>query len=722
MGKIQCTNTRYLYETFNMIESELNVSNNDPQKKILNEFLFLRDKLMYHNRQKNLNSNTFDSYDAIFEKITQKIYSNSKCITLKTRIGRFIKWYKMCFNLSGSTNPNSSEKIIQTCYTKFEEASKSPMKTVSSFTKPSSRGRSLSSPFVTQYLYKEIKENQNNNYLCIEKNDVNILSRFNSPISDNMSSFHDDFDEKLILNYKNENNETNTNFNFKIQKSLFENCLKNRSKFLERVSKGPPNCFRWLSWKICLNVSNEVKEEIYEFFVEKKLNEEIDNQIKKDLNRTLSNEPIFNHVDSQISLYRILRAFANVDNGVTYCQGMNFIVGFLLIVSDFNEVEIFFMLISLFSADTYNREYMHVCQYGLRGFFFDDFPLLKFYINLFDHFFNKKLPNLRNHFNNIELPNEMWISKWFQTMFTICMPIHAVVRIWDCILSLGITFMIKFTLAFLKSREEELLKLDEAFDLNEYFRNYFYKENFDVEEIIQIARKIEIDKSSIAQVKKEYEENNKINLNKLKIKYDLSVKDDLSIITVIQEVNHLSGSYAINSSGKEQFTKHSPYLTSEIVESEVSSICSFLDYLNEKDDSNSNIKENNFSNTQNADNFFKNPSQFVRSYTCNESTASNLNQNNKNYSNKNIPVIYITSVTENCEEEDRNDRRYPNYFNEDKIMEEQGDPSDCNDLETNEYNTLYNINNKVSTHTLCEKKVGLGRFNVNQSISPRKKR
>lgn len=108
------------------------------------------------------------------------------------------------------------------------------------------------------------------------KNEGKNLNRLNSPISDNFSSFPDYFDEKLILNYKHEIKESNTLFNFKIQQILLKSSQTNRKKFLERVSKGPPNCFRWLSWKICLNVSNEVKQEIYEYFLDKKIFEETD--------------------------------------------------------------------------------------------------------------------------------------------------------------------------------------------------------------------------------------------------------------------------------------------------------------------------------------------------------------------------------------------------------------------------------------------------------------
>ena len=70
---------------------------------------------------------------------------------------------------------------------------------------------------------------------------------------------------------------------------------------------------------------------------------------------------------NQCQLYRLLRAFSNNDKEVSYCQGMNFIAGFVLIASDFNQVESFYMLQALFS-ETFNN------SFGIRGFFSENFP------------------------------------------------------------------------------------------------------------------------------------------------------------------------------------------------------------------------------------------------------------------------------------------------------------------------------------------------------------
>ena len=61
--------------------------------------------------------------------------------------------------------------------------------------------------------------------------------------------------------------------------------------------------------------------------------EEVDNQIRKDINRTMSELKLWRE-DSQggnNKLYNVLKAYANYDQEVNYVQGMNYIVGLLLL-------------------------------------------------------------------------------------------------------------------------------------------------------------------------------------------------------------------------------------------------------------------------------------------------------------------------------------------------------------------------------------------------------
>ena len=78
------------------------------------------------------------------------------------------------------------------------------------------------------------------------------------------------------------------------------------------------------------------------------LNEENEIQIKKDLNRTIESK-YFNIEDFKESLYRILKAISILDKEMSYVQGINFIVGFLLVITNRNENDTFYFIMALFS-------------------------------------------------------------------------------------------------------------------------------------------------------------------------------------------------------------------------------------------------------------------------------------------------------------------------------------------------------------------------------------
>jgi hypothetical protein len=397
--------------------------------------------------------------DFYFDNITAKIYTCSPSINLKKRMRRFIKWYKMStYNQTLNKDQAKDQAINQTKSKRLSNAS------LSSFT-------------------------------------VNL----------------------------------NIEFEDKIESNLLESYQDNKEKFLVRVSKGPPNCFRWKSWKIIKNVNNKINEEIFLHYLSLIADEQSDTQIKKDLNRTFTSDAHFNTETNQKSLYRVLKAFANLDKKVGYCQGMNFLASFLLLQSEFNEIETFFMLLSLFEntkENTVNNSVIEkkdhnyfyfgnvFIRHSIRGFFLSDFPMLKFFIHVFEDYLYKKVFHLYEHFKKIELPNEVWISKWLQTLFTISLPLHAVIRLWDCVMVHGPLFMVYFALGIVKIKEYELEKLNEAFDIVDFFKSYLYNESLDVEDIISLASKI-MQNNDLTTIQRDFEEKHKIILTDYEIKYDL---------------------------------------------------------------------------------------------------------------------------------------------------------------------------------------------------------
>lgn len=377
-----------------------------------------------------------------------------------------------------------------------------------------------------------------------------------------------------------------------VEYNLREFFKNNPAKMLERVAKGPPSCFRWCAWMIVTGLPEYRDQELFNTYYLCNIKDQTELQIKKDLNRTIP-EAIANLLsqkelaEKEFSLYKLLHSFAANDKEVAYCQGMNYIANFLLLISDFNEVDSFYMLLSLFS-ETFNN------NLGIRGFYTQGFQLLNFYTYVFHYFFEERQPKLRKHIIKVlELQDEFWISKWFMTLFTICFPFEVVARIWDCLFSHGLDFLVKFTLAFLSELESRIFKINDTFDLIDFFKtlspfeneslvneftygicssnNEISSESFNltqiippdskirIEEIIANAIKITLPNSTLQNLKLKYEKENNVNLKILNKKYDLNkTLENLSVDeSQLPLQNYLFNNNSNNSKGSKYAKKES---------------------------------------------------------------------------------------------------------------------------------------------------------------------
>jgi hypothetical protein len=189
------------------------------------------------------------------------------------------------------------------------------------------------------------------------------------------------------LNHFNEFslNQKNLNSISQSENGLRNYYLKNKKHFKSRVIKGPPNPFRNLSYVTLSNIPIDRVSNFYYEILKNNLEIDIEKQINNDLPKTLIESKIQfeteindenqdeenNHLKNmEKPLLRILKVIALINKELSYCQEMNFIVGFLLFITNGNEIDSFIALLS----KTYNN------KYGIRGFFTNKFPLLQFYI------------------------------------------------------------------------------------------------------------------------------------------------------------------------------------------------------------------------------------------------------------------------------------------------------------------------------------------------------
>ena len=347
-----------------------------------------------------------------------------------------------------------------------------------------------------------------------------INEKFTTPQNDNLiKKMNTNNINKIIENDEKENPENNLcnntinkeeiNINIydytdcKIERGIKNFYIKNHEKFLERVMKGPPECFRLTSWLILNKIPLNRNKEIFDFYFNQELNEDIKLSIIKDIHRSFptnsENSEKLNPKEEH--LYNVLKAFSNIDKDIGYCQGINLIVAFLLTISDFNESDTFYLLISLFSSTFIERGIKKNFNFSIRGMYNDGFPLLLFMKYIFDKEFSKILPDLKKKFDDFSITYDIWIGKWFQTLFTIVLPIEWCKRLFDCIFVNGIFFQIQFGLALSILLEKYLIKFeDETKTLNYLnqlretpFTDNKFSDKFSIKELLNKSEKIKID-------------------------------------------------------------------------------------------------------------------------------------------------------------------------------------------------------------------------------------
>ena len=434
--------------------------------------------------------------------------------------------------------------------------------------------------FPMLYYYKNIKNEKNSSIYSTTSNIFNYT--IIEPKNDNDIFYND---EKIINKLK----EYYNNF---------------PQDFIHSMQNGLPNSFRLISWNIINNIniySNDINfvinnniynaNNLYKKFLLKFLDKAKSDLIYRDIKRTypLQNYDSINKTkkdNDEKSLYNILKAFWNIDEEIGYCQGMNYISGFLLLITDFDEKSAFFLLISIFSETFIKRSKYN---FSLRGLFIEEFPLLYFYIFIFDDLLNKHLPKLKKHLIQYDIPNDVWIIKWFQTAFTILLPINWTKKLWDNIFCSDFFFIIKFSISLCFFLSKDILGLNDTQLIMDYFRNIqkvpmnytneFLENKFDINNLLDKAKKINIDiktyfekyKNHNEKGKKFYENIHKINnIKYFEININTSNNSNFSIKktnTTVKEStkakikhNNILPNINLNSNGSNKllkFPKHS---------------------------------------------------------------------------------------------------------------------------------------------------------------------
>ncbi|KAF8313582.1 TBC-domain-containing protein [Clavulina sp. PMI_390] len=228
-------------------------------------------------------------------------------------------------------------------------------------------------------------------------------------------------------------------------------------EFVKLVRKGVPLVYRGKVWGECLGMA-EVGEPgafgelLAQVEKEKKANGNKEStvmaDIEKDVKRTMPTNVFFGGDGIGVAkLRRVLQAYSRRNPEVGYCQGMNLIASTLLLVYA-NEEDAFWMLVC-------------VMEHLLPTEFFGSSLLVSRAcpLVLLD-FVQERLPKLYNHLQDLGVDLAAICFSWFLSLFTDCLPVDTLFRVWDVLFLEGMDVLFRVALAMLKMNEAELLACD----------------------------------------------------------------------------------------------------------------------------------------------------------------------------------------------------------------------------------------------------------------------
>ena len=414
--------------------------------------------------------------------------------------------------INNSSNENNKEKKELNTKNKNDEKSNS-----------SSEGAIDSDKSSNEDKQKITKKEENKNELIIEDKKKNIEDILLNSIKnkENATSQKIQMAEEInfgaipdklintdeygfIIEKKSEENELKNNkeellkinarmekWNYMIQ-NYEEFKTKKFDKLKSRTRKGIPDSLRSYIWQLFGEKNKYYKKDYFKELDTKPIKEDIETVIIKDLDRTFPNCQLFKdkYGNGQRKLYKVLSNYSKHNKKTGYVQGMGFIAAVFLTYMD--EESSFYMLDSLMD------------KYKLEGFYLPGFPELKktFYILL--NLEKKFVPKVYELFKKEGMIPSMYASEWFICLFSRNLEFNGLVRIFDVFLLEGYKVIYRFSLAFLKIKEDEFLKGKDGLASIMQTINKSY-ENIDIENLFKIAFGFSISRKDLDKLGHEYD-------------------------------------------------------------------------------------------------------------------------------------------------------------------------------------------------------------------------
>lgn len=244
--------------------------------------------------------------------------------------------------------------------------------------------------------------------------------------------------------------------------------LVGRSNQIKRFCrKGIPNEHRAQVWMDLSGAKNKMMNNpgLYHQLLTRKPTPDEENrfrqmesQIEIDLDRTFPDNIYFNGTspdDLKQMLSSVLKAYGKHRPDIGYCQGLNYLVGILLLITK-SEEKSYWLLCTLMDD-------IIPCYYD------KSMSQTLAELGVLDELVNERIPAVGEKMKKEHKPWMVISSKWFICLFIDVLPIETALRVWDCMFCEGSKILIRTALYMVMLKEEQLKKANGLSEIKSVF-------------------------------------------------------------------------------------------------------------------------------------------------------------------------------------------------------------------------------------------------------------
>ncbi|KAJ7692151.1 rab-GTPase-TBC domain-containing protein [Mycena rosella] len=221
-----------------------------------------------------------------------------------------------------------------------------------------------------------------------------------------------------------------------------------RREFDRLVRNGIPLVYRSKVWLECSGGLEMMEPGLFRDLLAVEDEGHVVAEIEKDVGRTMPLNVFFGGDGAGVvKLRRVLTAYSRRNPAVGYCQGMNLVTSTLLLVHA-DEEEAFWALVAIVEK-ILPEDFFSPSLLPSRAC-----PLV-----LLDYV-KEYTPKLHAHLDDLGVDLPAICFSWFLSLFTDCLPVETLFRVWDVFIVDGVDVLFRVALAILRSNEAELLRCE----------------------------------------------------------------------------------------------------------------------------------------------------------------------------------------------------------------------------------------------------------------------